>query len=119
MCVCVAGDGSTYDSLGAALGRRHVGWGSGDMMTIKGALTCQCHVKGLKPVCLTRARRKREISNLFSTFYKCCLSSIFFFNMIIPLCFGNTAIALVPIKNGELNKAHTHRQRKRERENMS
>lgn len=80
MCVCVAGDGSTYDSLGAALGRRHVGWGSGDMMTIKGALTCQCHVKGLKPVCLTRARRKGERS---------LICSLLFTNAAFPLFFSS------------------------------
>lgn len=57
----MAGDGTTYDSLGAAWRRRLVGRGSADMMTIKGELTCQCHVKELTPLWLTREKvRKNE-----------------------------------------------------------
>lgn len=50
------------------------GGGSGDMMTIKGELTCECHVKELRPVCFTRVQQ--EISARFS-FYEWCLSSFF------------------------------------------
>lgn len=79
-------------------------------MTIKGELTCECHVKELKPSVLY----KRE-SYLFLSFYEWSLFP-FMFNLIIPLCFGNTAVALVPIKHGELNWKHTHTKTERERE---
>lgn len=37
------------------------------MMTIKGELTCECHVKELKPVSFTSVKRRRERSVLFSS----------------------------------------------------
>lgn len=51
--VCVTRDASVYDSLGAAsvcVCVRVWGGGGTDMVTIHGALTCECHVKAHKAV---------------------------------------------------------------------
>lgn len=71
----MGGDGSTCDSLGAALGRGGV---VSSMMTIKGELTCKCHVKELKPVFFKRLMEKIENSNLILFF--------FFMNGAFSLC---------------------------------
>lgn len=67
LAVRVGGDGSTCDSLGAALGRSYAGWGSSGMMTIKGVLAWKCHVKELKP---GNQVREKGISNLFWSLYE-------------------------------------------------
>lgn len=113
--LCVAGDGSTYDSLGAALGRTHVGWGSGDMMTIKGELTCECHVKELKRVCFTRVKSERERFLFYFLFMNGAFPLFFFLQSDYSFALSNTAAALVPIKQGKLNWTHRKRERDRER----
>lgn len=63
---------------------------SGGSMTIKGELTCECHVKEYEPGV---PYKSKEGERAFCEWHLSPPS----FNLIIPLCFGNTAAALVLI----------------------
>lgn len=71
-------------------------------MTIKGALTWECHVKDW---CWGKKTENDRTSFFFSWMVPVCFSSAWF----SFLCFDNSAVPLVPIKHGETNWIHTNR----------